>query len=233
DGALRGRYSQRIGGPMSVGDRRRAFAWLDLEALDRIDQYAPAAAAAGVRNVYLALAQTAARRHDGEHDGLEATRQELASSARPDAVKEKEERGREGARAREPEIREEGGLSEPERQVVAELAALLAERGQQLSARDRLGLRSAVGAAPDGVDVVAAAQRLRRNYGTGGKAERRPIASIVRVLITEIERSSERPSAEPRAPRSTRPSSVTRARSVIPPSHNIHVARPALDPPGR
>lgn len=299
-----------------ISDRRRAFAWLDLEALDRIDTHAPEAVAAGVRNVYLALAQMAARRHDGDHDGFDATRQELATlahtttktidrhvaelerlglvaietrtaangaqlpnryalvdpprdgeaetstpqghevappremvsprgdtgdaavspqRARPDAVKKKEERERERAPAVE-DLGDQGsgGDSDAEQAVVAELSALLADRGERLAARDRLAIRSAMHATPDGVDPAAAAARLRRNYGPDGIAANRRIGNIVALLITEIQQSS--PAREP-APQRTGSRGQRRptagARSNVPDAWRVHDPRPTLDPPGR
>jgi hypothetical protein len=299
----------------AVADRRRAFAWLDLEALERIDAHAPEAVAAGVRNVYLALAQTAARRFDGDHVGFEATRQELAAvartstktidrhvaelerlglvcverrqatsgsplasryvlvdppaqsqghevatpatsspeggdtkaalmsplRARPDGVKEKEERERERARAEQPESPVKGNSTETEQAIAAELGALLAERGQQLSSRDRLAIRSAVHATPAGVDAVAAAARLHRNYGSGGKAANRRIGDVVAVLIAEIEQSTPaRQSAEQPVRRGRRrrereffesPAACEQRRAA---ELRIHPTRPpALDPPSK
>lgn len=66
---------------MSVIDRRRApFCWLELDALELIDGM-PAQHRNTARSVYLAFAQLAARRLDGQHRGFEASRRELAEAA--------------------------------------------------------------------------------------------------------------------------------------------------------
>jgi DNA-binding transcriptional ArsR family regulator len=157
--------------------------------------------------------------------------------AHHNAVKKKKEEGeRERARADQgSDDRELGGAqTDDERAVAAELAALLAERGQQLSARQRFSIRSALHATPDGVDAVAAAARIRKAYGPAGKAEHRTIGDISAVLVAELKQSSARRAEQPRSavtPR-RRGSSHYTPMSNAPQPWKIHEPRP-LDPPDR
>lgn len=66
----------------AVGDKRTAWAWLELRALARIDFHVPARDCAGVRNAYLTLCQVAAIELDGNHDGFEASRKVLMAHGR-------------------------------------------------------------------------------------------------------------------------------------------------------
>jgi hypothetical protein len=124
--------------------------------------------------------------------------------ARPDAVEKEEEGERERARGRQQDQAQEDGKHLGAEQPVA---AELAERGAELTARDRLALRSALHAAPDGVDALAAAMRVRRNYGQGGKAAQRRIGDVVAVLTAEMAQSTPGRAAAERASggRSARP----------------------------
>lgn len=153
--------------------------------------------------------------------------------ARPEPEKKEEERERERARAN-PGIDDQGsGQSETEMAIAAELAAVLASRDQELTARDRLAIRGAVHAAPDGVDVVAAAARIRKHYSAGGKAEHRRIGDIVALLLAEVQRSSAGREPSPRSSSRRRAAAPSGVKSIRPPNWTIHDARADLDPPDR
>jgi hypothetical protein len=67
---------------MSVrDDRLPPFAWLDLQALDRIRAEAPSAHVASVRNVYAALTESASRARDPQQQHFRTTRAQLAHIA--------------------------------------------------------------------------------------------------------------------------------------------------------
>lgn len=67
---------------MAVIDGRRApFCWLSIAALELIADNVAEGKLEGIRNTYLGLAQVAARARDGQHDGFEATVQEIAAAA--------------------------------------------------------------------------------------------------------------------------------------------------------
>ncbi len=162
--------------------------------------------------------------------------------ARPEPVETRAEREREGARADQGIGDQGGGGSELERATVAELAELMAARGQELSARDRMSIRGVLHATPDGVDPVAAAARLRRNYGPEGKAERRTIGSVAALLAAEIRQSTAERAETERSAAGTRRRRRRRGGASEPPKSaaarraaggvRTHSALPAgLEPP--
>lgn len=166
------------------------------------------------------------------------THRQDPTRARDNSEESKEERGREGERASEqpsPPVLG-GGQSEAESAVVTVFGALLSARGSRLTATDRLAIRSAVGAAPDGVDLVAVAGRLERNYGPDGKAARQPIRTVSGLLLEEIRRSTPAPVEVLRQDRAPSARSRRRRESAVSDPQvrlKCHDQRPSLDPAPR
>lgn len=163
------------------------------------------------------------------------THRQDPTRARDNSEERKEERGREGERASEqlPSQVLGGGQPDAESAIVTVFDSLLSARGARLTATDRLAIRSAVGAAPDGVDLVAVAGRLERNYGPDGKAARQPIRTVSGLLLEEIRRSTPTPvetlrEGRPSAarPRRRRESAVSEPQVRL----KCHDKRPSLDP---
>lgn len=152
------------------------------------------------------------------------------SRARPDGVEEEEEL-REGVSASaHGQVSEEGDHPDDrEGAIAAVLDPLLGQRDTRMRASDRLQLRGVLKAAPDGVDVLAAAGRLAANYGPDGKAAQRPIGNIAALLAEELSRSSiaRELTTSPRRRRGAGPVRSTAERHL-----RIHRGRPAgAEPP--
>lgn len=112
----------------------------------------------------------------------------------------KEEGEREGARTHARGGGKKTAPSPAERDTLSELDALAAERGL---AHVRDEVLATIRDTP-GIDHLAAAQRLRKAYGQGGKASRRPIANLPRLFATELSRSTPVSDPAPRPPRARR-----------------------------
>lgn len=294
----------------AVGDKRGAFARVDLRALDRIDMHVPTRDQVGVRNMYVTLCRVATIEMDAAHDGFDASRRVLMDKgsvsentldkhlatleelglveverrvaahggrlpnrytlldspaadepvttdrnecppgndypggndclpaanaqplpplrARPESQKKEEEGEREGERGyAENSSTVTGGKTEDA--VVTEFAALLEARGEQLTAADRFGIRAAIGAAPDGVDPVAAAARLHRHYGPGGKCQRRTIKTLPGLFANELRESAPAatPSSLPGVTFGTAPVATGQRAGGL----KVHSERPSLEEP--
>jgi hypothetical protein len=167
----------------------------------------------------------------GPPDGSDA---ELSgpTRARPEKEKKKEEREREGERAQEISAGQGfgGDQSEAMAVVVAVFESLLSQRGQRLSAVDRLALQNAVRSTPDGVDVVGVARRIERGYGPDGRAARQLIRSVPALFNDFVQRSTPEPPETELPARRTRRAAVSIADASSLQRLKLHRARPDVNP---